>query len=520
MPTWSSNPNGSPARQSSAGPARTGTAASTAPAATASAATAPGSRASGSVAVHSSARTSAATRYLCIATHLDARIARTVIEDVLEEPRLAVTLSPAVDLVTVCLHALAAHRRHVVRDAALVGALVVAMSGLSGFPQRLPLIGLAAVIAWAAVFAETYIACWGNIAQGLHKDNFATSSPPVARTDRMRRQIAHVAGYATGNVTVYRGYNPFAGHGWLRAGWSVALDTTQPEDPAAPILPFTAVELNTRLTADLARLDIPDLTVGNRLLVNGADVHNDRRFLPDPYGAPTPWADPVVLAQLMTHPEDRARPYLTVEIVCWEGEMVWSAFLRLVLNEDSLFVEANYTVVPPFSPDYYVIDDLLAQPTAADLVRLALRSARRLPKAMVGCLPGVSHHLLAGLRRWRKDRLQLRQIRELSRFHHGALVSLRESAAHRDSQGAIGYHRYFQSLDEQMVMKIVDKRVFNTLLAFLSEKNVDPAELKRRSEQIISNSVTVGGDLNMSHSALGGASASVSAPTSGSATGH
>ncbi|WP_196223871.1 hypothetical protein, partial [Nocardia seriolae] len=465
-----------------------------------------------------SARYSAATRYLCVAVHLNSRFARAVIEHVLEEPRLAITRSPGVDPVTVCLHAVAASRRQAVRDGALVGALAVAMYGVSGL--QIPLLGLAVLLAWTAVFAESYVASWGTVAHGLRKDNFANTSPPPAPTDRVRQQIARVTAAATGNVTVYRGYNPFGGHGWIRTGWSLALDTTKPQNTAKSIVPFTAAELNARLDAELSRLDIPNLTVGNRLLVNGSDVHDDLRFVPDPYGAPVAWTDQATLASLMTYPEDRARPYLTVEIICWDGELVWSAFVRLVVNDTSLFVETNYTVLPPFRPAYYTMDDLLARPTAGQIVRLAWRCAIHLPRAFLECIPGVSSHLLVGLHCWRKDRWERRVIRELSRFHHGALFSPREAAANGDSNG-VTYHRYFQSLDEQMVMKIVDKRIFNTLIEFLASKNIDPDELKRRSEQIINASISVGGNLtsigsnvSMVNSALGGSSATatVSSP--------
>ncbi|MEC3954180.1 hypothetical protein VMT65_14165 [Nocardia sp. CDC153] len=462
---------------------------------------------------HTSAAASAATRYLCVAVHLESRLARAVIQQILEEPRLAVTRSPAVDAVTVCLHAVAASRRQVVRDAVLLGTLALAFYGVTSFPSGLPLVSLALIFAWAAVFTEAYAAYWGAIAYSLRAENFATASPPPAPNDRVRHQIAHVSAAATGNVTVYRGYNPFGGHGWIRGGWSLALDTTKPHQAGAPIVPFSAVELNARLSAELSALDIPDMTVENRLLVNGADVHTDRRFVPDPYGAPVPWTDQATLAALMTDPEDRARPYLTVEIVCWDGELVWSAFIRLVVNDTSLFVETNYTMLPPFRPYYYLIDDLLARPTGVQILRLAGRSAKRLPRAVLDCVPGISNHLLAGWRCWRKDRRDRRFIRELSRFHHGALFSPRESAANGDEKG-VTYHRYFQSLDEQMVTKIVDKRIFNTLVDFLCDKNIDPAELKRRSEQIINNSLTigssvsVGGNLSMVHSALGGSHAS------------
>ncbi|AYF74809.1 hypothetical protein D7D52_14090 [Nocardia yunnanensis] len=450
--------------------------------------------------------------------HLDSQLARSVIERILEEPRLAITRSPAVDMVTVCLHAVAASRRQAARDGALIVAILLALSGLSGFPRWLPLIGLAVVLAWAAVFAEAYIASWGTIAHSLRKDNFANSSPPPAPTDRVRQQIARVTAAATGNVTVYRGYNPFGGHGWIRAGWSLALDTTKPRDPAKPVVPFTAVELNARLSVDVSHLDIPGLSVGNRLLVNGSDVHDDPRFVPDPYGPPVAWTDQATLAGLMTVREDRARPYMTAEIICWDGELVWSAFVRLVVNDNSLFVETNYTVLPPFRPEFYTIDDLLARPTAGQIVRLGLRCGGRLPKSVLGAVPGVSSHVFAGVRCWLVDRRDRRLIRELSRFHHGALFSPREAAANGDSNG-VTYHRYFQSLDEQMVMKIVDKRIFNTLIDFLASKNVDPAELKRRSEHIINNSsVSIGGDVHMTNSALGGVSAvSNSSTFSGSA---
>lgn len=509
MPTWSNNPSGA------ATPLGAPATASfrTAPASAAPASATPATAAPRAPTV--SARTSAATRYLCVAVHLDSRVARAVIEQVLKEPRLAITRSPAVDAVTVSLHAVAASRRQVLRDGVVVFAVLLALFGASEFPQGLPFVSLAVLLAWVAVFAEAYIASWGTIAHSLRKDNFATSSPPPAPTDRVRQQIARVSAAATGNVTVYRGYNPFSGHGWPRAGWSLALDTTKPKDPKAPIVPFTAVELNTRLGAELSRLDIPDLTVGNRLLVNGSDVHTDQRFVPDPYGAPVAWTDQATMSRLMTHPEDRARPYLTVEVICWDGELVWSAFVRLVVNDTSLFVETNYTMLPPFRPDFYTIDDLLTRPTAGQIARLALRSGTRLPRALLECVPGVSSHLLVGWRCWRKDRWQQRQIRELSRFHHGALFSPREDTANGDSNG-IAYHRYFQSLDEQMVMKIVDKRIFNTLIDFLSDKNVDPDELKRRSEHIINSTVSIGGDVHMVNSALGGSSATSTTNTSAS----
>lgn len=473
---------------------------------------------------HDAQRRHEATRYLCAAVHFDSVLARVVVESVLEEPLRAVAQSPAVDLEAVCRHAVAARHRHAMRDGALVGLWVLLL--VYGWVGASPEFGLFAglfilngmlgglplflLLAWFILFVDGCSMRWGATARALRFGVFRPDRAPVPQTELAARQLSHVTHYAKSNITVYQGYNPFMGHGWSVRGWSFAVDTTRPHRADDPIEPFTAVDMNALLAQRITDLGLPGTEVGNRLFVNGDDIHHDRRFLPDPAGRPVAWVDDSTMAALMRHPENHARPYLTTEIVNWDGEFVWSAFVRVVVSETSMFVEANYCVLPPLRMSYHEIDDLLLRPAFRPVTRVLSKSLRALPRALLGCVPGAVQPLFAGWRFDRKVSAQLRQVREVFTYDHGALISIREAASDlrkRKDELTLGYHRYFQLLDEQMYTKIVEKRIAETLEQFLTEHNIDPAELLKRTEQIFNSNVTIGGNATLINSAIGGTSA-------------
>lgn len=468
------------------------------------------------------------TRYLCAAVHFDSNLARLVVENLLEEPSRAVAQSPATDLVAVCRHALAARRRHAVRDGALAVALIVCLAyGLikgadQGFGLGALFTAVGAVFgfvfylvlfSWLVIVAEGGLARWGPTARALRRGQFDPEHAPRPRDEFVKGQLAHVEENVGGNITVYQDYNPFLGHGWSIRGWSFSIDVTTPNDPADPVESLDVVDLYKRLAKRIAALDLAQIAVHNRLFVNGGDIHHDRRFLPDPTGCPVASVDEALMTELMRSPENRARPYLATEIVSWDGEVVWSAFVRVAVSDSSLFAEANYCVLPPLHARYHEIDDLLLRPSARAVGRLMWRSLFALPRTVLHCLPGVVNHLLARPRFERKVRLQRRDMEEVFTFDHGALLSVREAASdlRRTKDGlALGYHRHFQLLDEEMFTKTVEKRVIETLAEFLIEHNIDTAELRSRSEQIVNTNVTIGGDATLVNSAIGGQSAKVS----------
>jgi hypothetical protein len=475
-----------------------------------------------------------ATRYLCAAVHLDSSLAEELAEKVLEEPLRSVARSPGVDLVAVMKHVLAARSRHLVRDIAVAAALVLLVVAFTQFAVYYFLFLI--LLAWAAVFTEAYVARWGVTGNTLRRGKFRAADAPEPKRRISREQIGLVASYAAGNVTVYSGYKPFLGNGFTLDAWSLALDVTKPANAATPAEPVLVGELHDKLKDELAKLDFPGLSVHDRLFVNGADIRLDSGLLTGRPERPVAWVADAVIKELMTHSRNRARPYLTVEIVGWGGELVCSMFLRLLVNSTNLFVEASYSLLPPLRWDYHEVDFLRSHPGFWEFVRLAFRSLLRLPGMMFHCLPRVYRQAFAVHRRRVKARSQEREIRRYRIFDHGSLLSIRELAADlrsrvpwsfpslgpvlgpilspvlrtvlrlfMDNNGLrIGYQRYFQVLDKDMYLKAVEKRVFTTIGAFLKAKNVDPDELIRRAETIINSSVHIGQQNNIHGSTLTG----------------
>jgi hypothetical protein len=444
---------------------------------------------------------------MCAAAHLDSAFAERLVTKVLEEPLRAVVQSPALNLGAVLRHVAAARTRHLARDSCLVFAVLIFLVGLfvpSGLLLALSLIG-----AWVAVFIEAYAARWGERARTLRSDEFDADAAPEPAQPLLRDQIELAEKYTGGNVTAYSGYEPFMGYGATIHAWSMALDVTTPDDDDEPVRPFTADELYARLRAALTGLDFPRLNVYERLFIDGGDIHHDNRFLTGRPVRPVTSVDEELMARLRAHPEDRARPYLVTEIVGWGGELVFTAFLRVALSSTNLFVEASYSLLPPMDKSYHVIDQLLHTPTVRQLYALMGRSAMQVLPMLLVCIPRAARQVFARFRQARKARWQRREMQQFGSFNHGALISIREAASEARAGQLPGYHRYFQVLDKEMYVKVVEKKVFDSLCEFLKDKNIDPDELLRRAESIINNGVMIGGNAKVTGGAFGGRAAKV-----------
>lgn len=90
---------------------------------------------------------SAATRYLCAAAHLDARFADRVVRELIEEPHRAVGPSYGIDLLPILRHCLAARRRRLWRDLALLGLALLLLFTV-GFQVLIVWVVWVMVAAW------------------------------------------------------------------------------------------------------------------------------------------------------------------------------------------------------------------------------------------------------------------------------------------------------------------------------------------------------------------------------------
>jgi hypothetical protein len=450
----------------------------------------------------SNAANLATTRWLCAAVTLDSDLEHRVIERVLEEEQRAVVTTPGVDLVTVLKYALAAHRRRVIRDSVLLAdlfALVITFVVV----RSAPLVFVLLVIAWGAVFTERYVALHGPVLEGLRPGRFdprKVQSPP--RASYAGRQLQRVAAAGTsGNLTLYSGFPPFRGYGTVRSSWSFAVDITRPPDSVTrpgqrgkPI-PFSTLEVYDWVKAGLRELDLPGLELTDRLFVNGRDIAGDQRFFPDSDGPPATSVDPELMRDLLAEPEEWARPYLTIGMTSWQGDLVMTSFVRFLVSRTNLFVEAAHTVVPPLRAAFKAIDEHDPSPDPGEILGLATRSLFSTLPRMLGSVGTIAHEWGAKGRRARKRR-RVEETRD-----YGALTSVRELAA--DTR----WQRYFQIFDDERFVKVIEQRMFRSLVDFLKEKNVDTTSLESRAEMLINNGVMFGDNANVKGSQVGGSKA-------------
>lgn len=446
------------------------------------------------------------TRYLCAAVQLNSKLATSVIDDIIEEEFKPPPTSPDVDLAPVLRHALAARSRQLARDFLLTALLFAAVwtfltLQVTGFIVTL-------VLAWGVLFAEQLVATYGIVARHLRPDVFDPAAAPEPADDRLRRRLWDLHGASQGNVTVYSDYVPFVGSGVPINAWSFALDVQRPAE-GRQCVPFNAAEIHDVVLARLRRLSVSGLWVEDRIFVDGRDLRGDRRFLPAALGPPHTFASPEMVTWLVDHPEDRVRPYTCVRVAGWGGQLVLSTFLRFVATPQHLFVEVSYALLAPVQQEYQEVDHLLPQPTVRQLARIAGRSALRTPLRLVLAPGTVARAIGSPIERARRRARQRREITQTLRFDYGSSSSPRERAA--DTR----FQRYFQELDRDMHMKIIERTVLAAIVDFLDAKGIDTTELVQRQTTILNNGVFVtgGATVNAQSMAAGtGAQASTGLP--------
>jgi hypothetical protein len=336
--------------------------------------------------------------------------------------------------------------------------------------------------AWLAVFLYRYIGLFGSAAQGLRPENFDSTRAPAPRNDPFaERRLAEIASTSSpGNITVYSAFSPFIGYGNIQSSWSFAVDVIHGQHGAEP-MPFTVRDVYNHIKEDLMRLDLPGIDVTDRLFVNGLDIYSDRRFLPEPSSHPVAHVDDDLLRTLMSAPEERARPYLAVTMGGWQGDLVVTIFIRFLLSRTDLFVEAADTAVPPLKPGFREIDKFQMAPTARQFFQISWWASKYTLPKLLGSVKGISRALTTNSRRARKQR----KVDRTSDF--GARLSIREAAADPKSQ------RYFQIFDRERYTKVIEQRIFRSLVEFLDDHAVDTSELVSRQETVVNNGVMISG---------------------------
>jgi hypothetical protein len=404
------------------------------------------------------------TRYLCAAAYLDRRFANWVVEEVLESELRAAAPSHGVDLIPVIRHCVRARTlrlaRNLVLTAVVLGALVLVSRGVTMFGLLVRI----APLAWATVFTALCLVHYEIVTAGMLRDRFDPDAAPrvSAGRERLLRSLGREAG---GNVTVYSGFTPFVGCGLDIGGWSFVVDSRRGKEglngDRLPPLPFGVDDLY-RCTADRMRdLRLDRLGMESRLFVSGRDLAGLPWLLPTPASRPHTVADQRVVDHFRQQPSDLVRHYLAVRIVGWEGELIVSLFLRFSFTGDNLFCEASYFLLPPVEKRYHDIDDRGAAADLRTVGELLARSLLHTLPLVVIAPFAVLQRALAPLAGWLESRTQRRLARQSPTYDHGAATTVRERAMSKQ------YRHYFQKLDREMYVKLVEQQILDAIVTFL-----------------------------------------------------
>jgi len=440
----------------------------------------------------------AATRFLCASAHLN-RLFRAAVIRQFEEKYKAIAPSSGIDPGIVLKHCFAARRQNNIRDlllfcVCLVAVLLFYVSVRTSVSPDVPesmLLGLFIlfVLAWIIVVVDKW-KTQSLVRTNLLKDNFdpdCVATPASASFERIESELELAQ---KGNVLVYSAFSPFAGAGYEISGWSFALDVEKGKEQFGHIerpQSFTVPELYDEITRTLRGLDIPDFVLEDKVCMHGQDIRGEQQILPDPLQRPLTTLGQEALRTLISNPSPQMRHYKHIRMVSWGGELVLSTFLRFSKSSHNLFVEVNYCLLPPLAEQHHHVDSLNPFLDWRDWLSLVITSGVSAAFRLLFMPLTVLNKALQPLTKWQKRSAAKQAVRVNSAYNHGAAYSLREWVSVNT------YRRYFQKLDKEMHLKILERQILDTIVRFLDARNIDTSDLKERQTTILNNGLVVSG---------------------------
>jgi len=440
------------------------------------------------------------TRYLCAAAHLDGAFRRQVFKKIIEEEHKYFGVSFGVDLIPVIKHCLAAKHRNIILEILLSGLLLSALffAPIFGFwISFLTFLGIALLVR----FSELWISHHHIVAKSLAKGKYNLDSVKFNTNGYIEKILEEIRCEQIGNVVIYGGFSPFVGAGFDIGGWSFALNTDKGKEHLGTILeplPFQISELYEHLVNRLEEIRLNGLSIEDKLYVDGEEIRDDKRFLANPFVRPVTNIEYSQLKPFIENPTQAIRHYKCIRVAGWKGELILSIFIRFTKVGDSLFAESSYFLLPPLKRNFYKIDNYQRLITWRKVINLILEAGFTTPLLWLFSPLLVLLRLFAPfMRSWRRRRNR-RIIKENPTFNYGATTSIREFATSAE------YQRYFQKLDKEMNVKIIERQILDSIIDFLDHKNIDTSDLKKREIAILNNGVIVtGGDIRAHNLSVG-----------------
>lgn len=433
------------------------------------------------------------TRYLCAAAEISPRFRTKVFKQIIDSSVRFVAPSYGVDMPLVARHCLRGQLRDFIVEAAL--SLLLFWSLISSFNSFGMFFGIFQFV--LSLFTYPWLIAillrWLNLYLGYQivtKDLRGISDPNSNKSlveSKYEDRINELEELQDGNVVYYSGYNPFVGSGRHVDGWSFVCSIENKEGGEKQEEAISLSDLYEHVELKMRSLQIPNLNVKDMLYVRGSEIRGDIRFLPDPHLSPVSIVTDSLLNDYKEKQEENVRYFQTVQVVGWNGDVIFTSFFRVSRNDKNLFVEAKYYALPPLKSEFYLIDELNSNIKLGTIIRMGISSI----------LPAIIYLPLAPIRAYRsgmsffngaKDKkVLIKQIDENQKFDYGALESIREMAASDRLQN------FFQKSDLDMHRKQIERCFTDSVVEFLEKKGIDVSEFVQRKELIVNQGITING---------------------------
>lgn len=437
------------------------------------------------------------TRYLCAAAEIGPKFRTKVFDQIIDNTIRYVAPSYGVDVPLVARHCIRGQIRDFIIETLLSIVLVWTLFssfnsyGIIGgiFRFLLTLFTYPWLIAIILKWSNLYLG-YKTVAKDLKEFDKKGDNRSLIEAQYEER-IKELEELQEGNVVYYSGYNPFVGSGNQVDGWSFVCSTKLKEGLESDPNNLSLYALYDLIDRNMNSLKIPNLTVRDKLFVNGREIREDARFLPNLYESPISHVAESLVDEFKEKWEENVRYYQTVQVVGWQGNIVFSSFFRITKNEKHLFVEANYFAVPPLKSQFYEIDQLSS----------SIPFGRVMKMGVVSIIPAILQLPLSPFRaikygmaflKGQKNKKELLQQVDINqKFDYGAYESIREMAARTDMQ------YFFQTTDLMMYKKEIERCFTDSIVEYLESTGIDTSEFIQRKESIINQGIMInGGQVN------------------------
>lgn len=328
---------------------------------------------------------------------------------------------------------------------------------------------------------------WERAVRTLGHESFRHSLARLEGADEQAIQNRDLA-----DVIVHRGFSPFIGAGAQIHRKIIPLPLEPAEKDGTDDLwgnarptpqPISVVELHQHIAAAINELrSSSSLGPGGRLagltvreqvlmaadrLVTNLDTQPQPAVLADLHRPPAAHMPVGDARHLADTPQEWARYYQCFRIEAWDRDLTTSCYLHAGTDQRMLFLEWTFCVLPPIQEGYREIDrfrDPVLTPLRRSLMELVV-----LPATVIRRCRSVFHRF--------KPLIQRQG--EVVPGRYGAGKSLREIAAAGDVQ------TYFQDVDAERYVKILDATLFRAVGQYLEDHGYSVVEFMKMADPVV-----------------------------------